>query len=540
MKVSCVAPVGMIVPKFVTEGIMQSHPDKVGVIDQDKRFTYRQMLERAYRLSHGLLDLGVKKGDHVAVLLPSIHEHIEAHYAIMGLGCPIISMNTRLATEEIAYIVNHSESQALLVDWEYAHLVSPIMKEMKDMKCIIVTSGGKKTSELAGIDYEELLAESSPEPIDLTTIEDENSLACLMYTSGTTARPKGVMLSYKNCWVRMIQHLEFVRPTINDVYLHIVPLFHAQAWGAIWSIPRIGATNVCARYTTPDFLLKQIRDNKVTCACSAPTVFNNLRLHRDWEKTEWPAGSRVLFAGSPLPIPVIRALEEKGVKAYQFYGLTETLMSNSTDRGNYNKEWDRLSADERAEILTRQGLPNYFAVAKVVREDGSEVKHDGEEMGEVIVKADTVMAGYWKQPEETAKVCIDGWFHTGDLGVVHPDGRLELRDRLKDMIVSGGENISTAEPERVIAEYPAVAEVAVIGVPHETWGETPKAIVCLKADCEATEEEIIDFCRERLAHYKCPTSIDFVDSIPHTATGKVKKNVLREPYWKGHVKRIRG
>lgn len=537
MKISCAAPIGLVVPKFVTEGIALSHADKLGVIDQGKRFTYRQVLERVYRLSHGLLNLGIKKGDHIATLMPSTHEHIEAHYAIMGLGCPIVAMNTRLVPEELAYIVNHSESVTLLVDWEYTHLITP---NFKNIKHIIITSGGKKAPELEGIDYEELLAKSSPEPVDLTTIEDENSLASIMYTSGTTARPKGVMLSYKNCWMRMMQHLEFTRPTINDIYLHIVPMFHAQAWGAIWDIPRIGAVNVCARYATPDFLLKQIRDNKVTRTCSAPAVFNNMRLHPDWEKTKWPAGSSVTFAGASLPIPVIKDSEAKGIRVYQVLGTTEGLISNSTGPINYLKEWERLPSGERAEILTKQGLPNFFAVTKVVRKDGSEIKHDGEEIGEVITKGDTMMAGYWKQPEETAKVCVDGWFHTEDLGVVYPDGRVELRDRLKDMIISGGENISSAEPERVIGDHPAVVEVAVIGIPHEKWGETPKAIIVLKTDHKATEKEIIDFCREHLAHYKCPTSVDFVDSIPHTATGKVKKNVLREPYWKGHDEKIKG
>jgi fatty-acyl-CoA synthase len=535
MKISCAAPIGLIVPKFVTESIMLSHPDKVGVIDQGKAFTYRQTLERVYRLSHGLLDIGIKKGDHIAVLIPSTHENLEAHYAVMGLGCPIVAINTRLSSEEVSYIINHSESVGLIVDWEYTHLITPIIEDLKNIKCIIITSGGKKTSELKGLDYEDLLAESFPEPVDLTTIEDENSLASIMYTSGTTARPKGVMLSYRNCWMRMMQHLEFVRPTVNDVYLHIVPMFHAQGWGGIWSIPKVGAVNVCTRYTTPDFLLKQVRDNKVTCACSAPAVFNNMKLHPDWEKTEWPVDSRVIFAGAPLPVSVVKSLEEKGIKVYQDLGTTEGLMSNSTSPTNYLKEWDDLPVDDRAEIIVKQGLPNFFAVTKVVREDGSEVEHNGEEMGEVITKGDTVMAGYWKQPEETAKVCIDGWFHTGDSGVLHPDGRLELRGRLKDMIISGGENISAVEPERVIGAHPDVAEVAVIGVPHEKWGETPKAIVVLKRGCSATEKEIIDFCRERLAHFKCPTSIEFVDGIPRTATGKIRKNILREPYWKGRA-----
>ena len=476
----CIARIGQIVPRFVTEPVLMHYANRIGVIDGDKKFTYEQMLERSFRLAHGLLDLGVKKGEHIAVLMPNVHEHLEAHYAIMGLACPIISINTRLAPEEISYIINHSESVGLLVDWEYTHLISAILKDLKNIRFIIITSGGEKTSELEGIDYEELLSKSSPEFIDLTTLDDEDKLASILYTSGNTARPKGAMMSYRACWLRMLQHLEIIRPTINDVYLHIIPMFHSQGWGAIWDIPRVGAINVCARDMSPAFLLSLVRNHGVTCCCGAPTIGNAMRLHPDWEKTEWPSGSRINFAGSPVPLPLIEACEAKGIKVYHTYGLTESMFNAHTAQLSYIKEWDDLPIKKRAELMARQGLSNYFGATKVVREDGIEVKHDAQEIGEIVAKGDQSMGGYWKDPESTAEAVRDGWFHTGDLAVVHPDGYIEIKDRLKDMILSGGENIGSAEVERVIGTHPAVAEVAVIGVPHEKWGETPKAIVVLK------------------------------------------------------------
>ena len=338
----------------------------------------------------------------------------------------------------------------------------------------------------------------------------------------------------------MLQHLEYVRPTINDVYLHIVPMFHSQAWGAIWNIPRVGAVNVCARYMTPNFLLKLVREHGVTCWCGAPAVINAMRLHPDWEKTEWPPGSHIHFGGSPIPLPVIQACDNKGVKVHHQYGLTEWMFGANTSHTSYLGEWNNLPVEKRAEIMARQGLSNYFSVTKVVREDGTEVRHDGREMGEIIIKGDFGMGGYWKDQENTAKVVKNGWFHSGDLAVVHPDGYIEIKDRLKEMILSGGENIGSAEVERVVGLHPEVAEVAVIGVPHEKWGETPKAVVVLKEGMTATEKEIIDFCRERLAHYKCPASVEFRDSIPKTATGKLQKYVLREPYWKGYAEKVKG
>jgi len=268
----CIGGIGQLLPKFVLWPIMQHYADRLAVVDGDKKFTYREMLERSFRLGNGLLDLGVKKGDHITVIMPNVHENIEAHYAIMGLGCTIVPLNTRLASEEILYMVNHSESSGIIIDWEYTHLVSPILDQIENCRFIIITSGGGKSSELQGLDYEELLTKSSPDLVDLTIAEDEDMLCCIQYSSGTTDRPKGVMVSYRAAWMRMLQLLEWVRPTINDVYLHIVPFFHGQAWGAFWTIPRVGGVNVCLRYMDPGFILKMIRENGVTCWCGAPTI----------------------------------------------------------------------------------------------------------------------------------------------------------------------------------------------------------------------------------------------------------------------------
>ena len=538
----CIGRIGQLLPKFVVWPIMQHYANRLGVIDGDKKFTYGEMLERSFRLANGLLDLGVKKGDHISVIMPNIHENMEAHYAIMGLGCTIVPLNTRLAPEEILYMINHSDSSGVIIDWEYTHLVSPILDKIENCRFIIITSGGKKSSELKGFDYEELLAKSSPALVDLTTLKDEDMLCCIQYTSGTTDRPKGVMISYRAAWMRMLQHLEWIRPTINDVYLHIVPFFHGQAWGSIWNIPRTGGVNICLRYMDPKYMLQMIKEHGVTCFCGAPTIANALRLHPDWEKTEWPQNAHVHLAGSPCPLPVVKAYEEKGIKVHHVYGITEWMFATYTSHISYLKEWDELPMEKRVELLGRQGISTFFANSKVVRVDGTEVAKDGEEVGEIVIRGDFGMGGYWKDPKRGAEVVKDGWFYSGDAAVVHPDTYIEIVDRLKDMIISGGENIGAAEIERVVGLYPAVAEVSVIGIPDDKWGETPRAIIVLKAGQSATEKEIIDFSRERLAHYKCPRSVEFRDVIPKNAAGKVLKYVMREPFWEGYdrTKRVKG
>jgi fatty-acyl-CoA synthase len=539
-KITHLAPVGLVLPRFVVEPIMYHFPDRVGIIDEDKQFTYGDFFERSWRLANGLLSLGIKKYDHIATLTPNVHEGIEAVYATLTLGCVSVPGNTRLSSEELCWQLNDSEAKVLIVDWEYTHLVAPIVNKLQTVKHIIITSGGKKKADLKGIDYEEFLANSSPQYVDLLNMEDEESLASLIYSSGTTARPKGIMHSHRSLIFFMVQALDMVRPSINDVYMMIVPLFHGFSWQAIWNIPRFGGKIVCLRYMDPGYILKQARDNKVTTCCAAPTVINFLRMHPDWEKMTWPKGSHFHLAGSPTPLPVITALEEKGIWYGHMYGMTEAPFATHNDFNYAKKEWQNLSVEERANMMARQGIVTYPGVIKVVKDDGTEVKHDGKDQGEVIVKGAHASHGYWKAPEATAERFINGWFHSGDIAVVHPDHYIEIVDRKKDMILSGGENIASAEVERVLFQHPAIADTTVVGVPHEKWGETVKALVVLRTGCTATEDEILKFCKSNLAGYKCPTSVDFIQELPKTPTGKVQKFLLRERYWEGYGKRVKG
>ena len=519
----------------VMERALACWPDKIAVKDGDKEFTFREVDERANRLANALLDMGIKKGDKVAVIGPNSHEHFESHYGILRTGAVIVSINTRLAPREVEYILNHSDSCALIVDREYTHLVTPILNNIKGIKHIIITSGGEKSAPLDGIDYETLLANSSTTKVDL--VEDETEPESINYTSGTTAKPKGVIVSHRINYMRMLQHLTVLKLTVNDVYLHIVPFFHAAGWYSIWTTIGVGALNICLRRIDPGNILRLIEKERVTAFCSSSTVLNMIASHPDFKKCDFPDNLRVVAAGSAPTPPLIRAWESVGVRFEHVYGLTEILWGTHCVRED---EWDSLPFEERAKKLARQGLPEFFCQAKVVREDMTEVAHDGKEIGEVVAKGHVVLHEYYKNPEATKEAFRGGWFHTGDLAVVHEDNYIELVDRKKDMIISGGENIATLEVEAVLSEHPAVLEVAVFGVPSEKWGEEVKAAVVLKPDATATEEELITFCRERLAHYKCPKSIDFHEQLPKTGTGKIMKYVLREPYWKGYEKKIKG
>ncbi len=519
----------------VMERALTCWPDKIAVIDGDKRFTFREVDERANRLANALLDMGIKKGDKVAIIAPNTYEHFESHYGILRTGAVIVYINIRLAPLEVEYILNHSECSAVIVDWEFTHLIAPILDNIKRIKNIIITSGGKKSAPLDGIDYETLLVNSSTKNVDLA--EDENDPDAITYTSGTTAKPKGVLLSHRTNYMRMLQHLTVLQLTVNDVYLHIVPFFHAQGWYGIWTTTGVGAVNICFRNFDPANLIHLIEKERVTAFCSSSTGLNMLSSHPDFKKCDFPDSLRVIAAGSSPSAALIKAWESVGVRFGHVYGLTEILWATHCV---LDDKWNALSFEERAKKIACQGLPEFFCRAKVVRDDMTEVAHDGKEIGEIVAKGGVVLHEYYKNPDATKEAFRGGWFHSGDLGVVYEDNYIELLDRKKDMIISGGENIATSEPEAILYEHPSVFEVAVFGVPSDKWGEEVKAAVVLMPNETATEEDLINFCRERLAHYKCPKSIEFVDELPKTGTGKIMKYVLRAPYWKDYDTKIKG
>ncbi|PTX61863.1 fatty-acyl-CoA synthase [Melghirimyces profundicolus] len=514
---------------------LKYYPDKTAVVDEEKRFTYREFEKRVNRLSNALCQAGIKNRDHVAVMLPNTHPMLESFYAITQLGAVIVPVNYRLTDQDVAYILNHSDSKFLIVDEEFADKVPREWPPALE-KVIVVSNQENPSSFLSGVDYEEFLAGASDQPIQAEI--DENQILSLNYTSGTTSRPKGVMLTHRNNYINAANFLYHLRVKNEDRYLHTLPMFHVNGWGGVWAITAAGGTHVCLRKVDPERILRLFDEEQITLLCGAPTVVN-MMVHS--EKVHGVSKSiprRMATAGSPPPAAVIQKAQDLlGLEMIHVYGATE--VSPFILYCEWKKEFDSLSTERQVTIKARQGVEMAFnGETKVVRQDhnGQEVEWNGQEIGEIVARGNVVMDGYYKQPEETKKAIRNGWYHTGDLAVVHPDGYIEILDRLKDIIISGGENISSTEVEGVLYKHPGIMEVAVIAVPHEKWGETPKAMVVRKDGADVTEAELIDYCRERMAHFKAPKSVEFVESLPKTATGKIQKFKLREQYWSGRIK----
>lgn len=529
-----------LTPLYWKRRAVKYYPEKVAVIDGAKRFTYRQFDERTNQLSNALLSAGFSKGDHIAVIMTNTHQMLEAYYGIGQMGAVIVPINYRLNSDDIAYILNHSDSKALIIDAEYFHLVEEIQDRIPEIRLIVVANPGDGfETSLSYTEYEEFLNGAGVEAPPAVEI-DENDTLSINYTSGTTSRPKGVMSTHRNNWMNAADILYHLRIEHNDVYLHTLPIFHVNGWGTIWAVTAVGATHVCLRKVDPERILKLFDEEGITLLCGAPTVVNMLVNAKGVEKVDASIKRRMATAGSPPPAAVIeRAQKLLGLEMIHCYGLTET--SPFILYCEWTKDKENLSQEEQAMIKARQGVELLFnGETRVVRldDEDKEVEWNGKEIGEIVARGNVVMKGYYKQPEETAKAIRNGWFHTGDLAVVHPDGYVEILDRLKDIIISGGENISTTEVEGVIYQHPAVLECAVIGVPDEKWGEVPKALVVLKEGASLSEEELIRFCRDRMAHFKAPKSVEFVDSLPRTSTGKLQKFKLREKYWRGRDRRV--
>ena len=511
---------------------LKYYPNKIAVIDGDKEFTYQEFSKRADQLSAALRQAGIGQGDHVAVMLPNTHYMLECFYGICQLGAVMVPLNYRLSAGDLEYIIRHSDAKMLIVDEEFCRPIEQIVENLSFDEIIIVSVPGENTS-LKGIDYEDFLQR------DLETVThsepdiDENQLLTLNYTSGTTSKPKGVMLTHRGNYLNAANFMYHLGVSHDDVYLHTLPMFHANGWGGVWALTAAGGTHVCLRKVDPPLILELFEKKKITLLCGAPTVVNMLVNEPKAKEIKMQTNPRMATAGAPPAAALIhKAQEILGLNMIHVYGLTET--SPFILYCEWKKEFDGKTADEQAAIKARQGIELAFnGETKVVHQDGEEVAWNGEELGEIITRGNVVMSGYYKDPITTAAAIRDGWFHTGDLAVTHPDGFIEIRDRAKDLIISGGENISSTEVEGVLYKHPAVLETAVIAVPDEKWGEVAKAIIVLQPDSKVTEEEIIQFCRSELAHFKAPKAVEFVGALPKTATGKLQKFRLREMYWTG-------
>jgi fatty-acyl-CoA synthase len=524
----------MEVPLLVNEFLHRAaslYPDKTAVVDGEWRCTYRDFQARANLLSNALLGLGIGKGDRVCVLSPNSHFFLESFYGTSQIGAVLVPLNYRLVAADHEYILNHAGVKAVLVDAEYTGVVDAIRKNLRTVEHWIVAREDGEAPQ-GWTDWENLIAASSaeaPPAVDL----GENDLVSINYTSGTTARPKGVMLTHRNCYLNAYNLIAHLGVRHEDVELWTLPMFHCNGWGGVYALTAVAGTHVVLRAIDARAILDLIAREGVTFACMAPAVLRAILDYPDRARHAIRTRPRFAVAGAPPPAAFIEKLEQDlGWEFIQLYGLTETaplLTISRPDHYTRREDWARRA---------RAGVAGIGVRIEVRDDQGRPVPRDGETVGEVCARSNVVFKGYWEQPDETARAIRDGWFHTGDLGVWDAAGNVHIVDRKKDVIISGGENISSADIEDALYQHPAVLECAVIGVPDEKWGETPKALIVLRPGEQPSAEQIIAFCRERLAHFKCPTSVDFVDSLPRTATGKLQKFVLRERYWGDKQRRV--
>ena len=497
------------------------YADREAVVDGDLRLTYREFFERCDRWSSVLQGLGIGKGDRVAHIAPNTHAQLESFYAVPQIGAIVVPINYRLTADDFAYIINHSGARIVCAHTDCLDAVEQVRDRLPGVEHFV----SLEDARTGWLDYEELLDGASGE---FTRPEiGENDLLALNYTSGTTSRPKGVMITHRNAYMNIVGTLIHVHMTPTERYLWTLPMFHANGWTFVWIITAVGGTHVCLRRVEPLRIFDLVEREQVTMLCAAPTVLIGLANAPEEQQRLARPGVRVLTAGAPPAAATIGRIEGAlGWEITHVYGLTE--VSPFITICEPLPAHAELAAGELATIKARQGVELLTSgELLIVDDDGNEVPHDGATLGEIIVRGNVVMAGYYNDPEATEQAMRGGWFHSGDAAVVHPDGYAEIRDRIKDVIISGGENISSVEVEGVLMGHPAIQEVAVVGLPHEHWGESPCAYVICRPGESVSGDELRSFARDRLAHFKVPTRYEFVDDLPKTATGKIQKYVLR-------------
>ena len=505
------------------------YPDKTAVIYGKKSYNYSEFTERIYRLASALQQNGIGKDDKVAFICPNIPAMLEAHYAVPLLGAALVSVNIRLSPGEATYIINHSDAKFVVVDSEFASLVQT--DQLPKVTNYVTVCDVDDTVLLEGPEYEAFLLTGSPEPF-AAEIDSEDQLLSINYTSGTTGRPKGVMYHHRGAYLNAIGEVLESGLTASSVYLWTLPMFHCNGWCFTWGVTAVGATHVCLRAVVAEEIYRLIEEEGVTHLCAAPTILITMSTWPGASEVKMKQTLKIMTAGAPPAPTIIRNMELIGADITHTYGLTEVFGPHSVCA--WQPAWEKMTGDEKATMKSRQGVP--FIVTHfmdvVDPETMEPVARDSKSIGEVVMRGNNVMTGYYKDPEATAAAFAGGWFHSGDLAIMHPDGYIQIMDRQKDIIISGGENISTVEVENVIYRHPDVLEVAVIPVPDEKWGEVPKAFIVAKPETNPSAEEIIAFTKEHLARFKAPKYIAF-DELPKTATGKIQKFKLREKEWQG-------
>jgi fatty-acyl-CoA synthase len=514
-----------LTPLSFLERSVLVYPGRVAVVHENRSYTYRELGERVNRLASALVTAGLEKGDRVAYVCPNIPALLEAHFGVPLAGGILVALNYRLSAADIGRILDHCGARFLFLDHEFEHLGVGAGAHASVIR--IDDTGASEDP------YEAFLATGSPQARE-SVVNDETDAIAINYTSGTTGRPKGAIYHHRGAYLNALAEVIETRMTPETVNLWTLPMFHCNGWCFVWAVTAVGGRHVCLRAVDADRIWDLIDAEGVTHYNAAPTVqtalITSAKAHR--------LGHQITtcVSGSPPSKELFAGLRALGFMPIHVYGATELYGPYMICE--WQPEWSNLPADEQARLLNRQGV-NYIATCpvRVVDDDGAEVPADGETLGEVLMRGNTVMTGYFRDPEQTDLTLADGWYHSGDLGVRHPDGYVELRDRKKDIIISGGENISSIEVERAIGRHPAVRGVAVVATPSEKWGERPKAFVELVEGAQVSPEEILAFARQHLAGYMRPDSVEFT-KLTRTATGKIEKKTLRDREWMGRDRRV--
>ena len=531
------------------------YPDKVAIVHGTARHTYADFARDAQRLARGLRASGVGPGDRVACLLPNVPEMLVAHFGVPLGGAVLVAVNTRLSSEEVRYILDHSGATVLVVDSTLRGVVDPVadsLETVREVVTLVDPQGPDAGTSVEGATWDDLLARGD-EGADLPwEVDDERSTISINYTSGTTGRPKGVQYHHRGAYLNSFGEIVHSYHDPASVYLWTLPMFHCNGWCTPWAITAIGGTHVCLREVRGDAIWALIGEHRVTHLNGAPTVVTTIMNAAEARTLDYALV--VTTAGAPPSPTTILEMEKMGFRIVHVYGLTETYGPYTVCQ--WQEDWRGLEEHERARLQARQGVGMLIAepvrVVETLDEDVADdssawasvqlvdVPADGQTMGEIVMRGNNVMSGYFRDPDATAKAFAGGWYHSGDLGVMHPDGYVELRDRAKDVVISGGENISTVEVEQAVLSHPAVLEAAVVGVPDERWGERPKAFVVLRQGKSAEPDALIEHVKGEIARYKAPRDVEIVEELPKTSTGKIQKFELRAKEWGDATSRIRG
>jgi fatty-acyl-CoA synthase len=506
------------------------YPEYPAVVHGDRRYSWRQVKERCHRLASMLVSVGVERGDTVAVMLPNVPAMFEAHFAVPMTGAVLNALNYRLDAAAIAFILDHGEARVLITDTEFSPVIAAALaKTSRDILVIDYDdpmAGAQAGERLSDHEYEGWIEQGDPD-FEWQLPEDEWNAISLNYTSGTTGNPKGVVYHHRGAYLNAVGNALTWGMTQHPVYLWTLPMFHCNGWCFPWTMAAVAGTNVCLRRVEAATIYRAFAENGVTHLCGAPIVMQMILDAKKEERRGFDQTIRMMTAAAPPPAAVLQKMEQAGIEVTHVYGLTETYGPATVCA--WHDEWNELAAVQKATLKARQGVPSVPLEGLMVGDAKTlePVAEDGEAMGEVFFRGNIVMKGYLKNPRATEEAFRGGWFHSGDLGVCHPDHYIQLKDRSKDIIISGGENISSIEVEGVLYKHPAIAAAAVVARPDDKWGETPCAFVEVKPGMELTAEEVIQFCRDNLAHFKCPREVVFGE-VPKTSTGKIQKYILRD------------